>query len=475
MALDKSQVQNLLDEFVVNNKKEILDVENENPELHTALFNALSFLSTRFGTQTGISKPIQVVAAPTPAPTPSKYNFAEGNLFLVYFSTFPAAIELNKETFCLLFDSEYVNKKGINILSFYKDSKQNKIEFYKSAFEKYIDEGEVIPISNSFAYYEQDSASALNAIRVFTTLTNNQSVVYNGEQHIVNNIQNVAFHTINSTNLSTKEEVQFTLTNERTRNVATVTYPTTHALLKSVYLKITTIIPFATALVKGQFFRDTRDAGMNYLVFTGKYIRHNVPLFIDSFLKEHELHNNYIFFLMQRGILFLITEAVYVDDKTIIYVRDVISDPAGNLFYVSEIRVDSKLNVKERFIIIKHYVSSSSALQAPIEFTEFDFVDLFARKGWVTTSQQITARQLQGTQPLPTPPKTTTKAAATPKKSASKTSTTTNVAKTTKNEREVKRLKKLIDGLQVLADMGDDDSIKEIANIQKQIDDLTKS
>lgn len=475
MALDKSQVQNLLDEFVVNNKKEILDVENENPELHNALFNALSFLSTRFGTQSGISKPIQVAPTPPPAPTYSKYNFAQGNLFLIDFRTYPAAISLNKETFSLLYEGDYKDKDGIENVILYTDNKQKSIGFRKSAFEKYIDEAEVIPIPSSFGYYQEDSPSALNPTKVFTTVTNNQSVVYKGEQHIVNNIENVSFHTINSTTSSTKEEVQFTLTNERTRNVSTVTYPLIHPELQSVFVRISTIVPFALSLIKGQFFRDTRDNGMKFLLFTGNFIRQNAPLFMDTELNEHVLHNNYIFFLMQRGILFLITEAVFIDENRIIYVRDVISDPAGNLFYVSEIKVDATLNVKERFIIIKHYVSSSSALQAPIEFIEVEFKDLFTKKGWLTTTQQITARQIQGTQPLPTPPKTTTKAAATPKKSAAKTSTTTNVAKTTKNEREVKRLKKLIDGLQILADMGDDDSIKEIADIQKQIDDLTKS
>jgi hypothetical protein len=50
MPLDKEQVQDLLDDFVISNDSDIERVSNENKALYDAVIAGLSLLSNRFGT-----------------------------------------------------------------------------------------------------------------------------------------------------------------------------------------------------------------------------------------------------------------------------------------------------------------------------------------------------------------------------------------------------------------------------------------
>ena len=60
MALNKEKVQDLIDDFVVNNVDQINDVATENPVLYDAVIDALNLLSRKFGT-------IQAINIPKPA------------------------------------------------------------------------------------------------------------------------------------------------------------------------------------------------------------------------------------------------------------------------------------------------------------------------------------------------------------------------------------------------------------------------
>jgi hypothetical protein len=92
-----------------------------------------------------------------------------------------------------------------------------------------------------------------------------------------------------------------------------------------------------------------------------------------------------------------------------------------------------------------------------------NFLTLFKYYNWTKVSS------------VPTPAPITSSSTSAPKKSAPKKSTTTKVAKVPNKDREIKRIQKLIDGLQILADLGDDESIKQIAEFQKEIDALSKN
>jgi hypothetical protein len=50
MPLDKEQVQDLIDDFVISNDSDIERVSNENKALYDAVIAGLSLLSNRFGT-----------------------------------------------------------------------------------------------------------------------------------------------------------------------------------------------------------------------------------------------------------------------------------------------------------------------------------------------------------------------------------------------------------------------------------------
>ena len=57
MALDKEKVQDLIDDFVINNVEQINDVANENPVLYDAVIDALNLLSKKFGTLQSVNVP----------------------------------------------------------------------------------------------------------------------------------------------------------------------------------------------------------------------------------------------------------------------------------------------------------------------------------------------------------------------------------------------------------------------------------
>jgi hypothetical protein len=57
MALNKEKVQDLIDDFVVNNVDQINDVASENPVLYDAVIDALNLLSRKFGTIQAINIP----------------------------------------------------------------------------------------------------------------------------------------------------------------------------------------------------------------------------------------------------------------------------------------------------------------------------------------------------------------------------------------------------------------------------------
>ena len=61
MAQDKQKVQDLIDDFVVNNVDQINEVATENPVLYDAVIDALNLLSRKFGT-------IKAINVPKPAP-----------------------------------------------------------------------------------------------------------------------------------------------------------------------------------------------------------------------------------------------------------------------------------------------------------------------------------------------------------------------------------------------------------------------
>jgi hypothetical protein len=76
MALDREQVQDLLDDFVISNDSDIERVSNENKALYDAVIAGLTLLSNRFGTghvPTPVSqlKP-QVVIDEEEEPQPTK-------------------------------------------------------------------------------------------------------------------------------------------------------------------------------------------------------------------------------------------------------------------------------------------------------------------------------------------------------------------------------------------------------------------
>ena len=60
MALNKEKVQDLIDDFVVNNVDQINEVATENPMVYDAVIDALNLLSRKFGT-------IQAINIPKPA------------------------------------------------------------------------------------------------------------------------------------------------------------------------------------------------------------------------------------------------------------------------------------------------------------------------------------------------------------------------------------------------------------------------
>jgi hypothetical protein len=57
MALDKEKVQDLIDDFVINNVEQINDVATENPVLYDAVIDALNLLSKKFGTLQSVNVP----------------------------------------------------------------------------------------------------------------------------------------------------------------------------------------------------------------------------------------------------------------------------------------------------------------------------------------------------------------------------------------------------------------------------------
>jgi hypothetical protein len=67
MAQDKQKVQDLIDDFVVNNVDQINEVATENPVLYDAVIDALNLLSRKFGT-------IQAVNVPKPAAPQAMLN-----------------------------------------------------------------------------------------------------------------------------------------------------------------------------------------------------------------------------------------------------------------------------------------------------------------------------------------------------------------------------------------------------------------
>jgi hypothetical protein len=78
MALDKEKVQDLIDDFVINNVEQINDVATENPVLYDAVIDALNLLSKKFGT-------LQSVNVPKPAaPKANALNpiVEEGAIFI---------------------------------------------------------------------------------------------------------------------------------------------------------------------------------------------------------------------------------------------------------------------------------------------------------------------------------------------------------------------------------------------------------
>jgi hypothetical protein len=78
MALNKEKVQDLIDDFVVNNVDQINDVATENPVLYDAVIDALNLLSRKFGT-------IQAINIPKPAaPKANALNpiVQEGAIFI---------------------------------------------------------------------------------------------------------------------------------------------------------------------------------------------------------------------------------------------------------------------------------------------------------------------------------------------------------------------------------------------------------
>jgi hypothetical protein len=80
MALDKEKVQDLIDDFVINNVEQINDVATENPVLYDAVIDALNLLSKKFGT-------LQSVNVPKPAaPKANALNpiVQEGAVFIIY-------------------------------------------------------------------------------------------------------------------------------------------------------------------------------------------------------------------------------------------------------------------------------------------------------------------------------------------------------------------------------------------------------
>jgi hypothetical protein len=180
MALDKSDVQNLLDEFVVNNKTEILDVEKDNPQLHSAVINALAFLSTRFGTQKGIELPTKPTEVPSTNYQKQKaitteivnsFDLAKGELF--------ANMNKGFNTFTLLFDG-VVNDNGIDKLKFIDDFFQEQIISFDD-YKKLIDKNGLILIVDTVAF----DRAITNFTKVRVVFRKGQKVQYAGRECII--------------------------------------------------------------------------------------------------------------------------------------------------------------------------------------------------------------------------------------------------------------------------------------------------
>jgi hypothetical protein len=446
MALDKSDVQNLLDEFVVNNKTEILDVEKDNPQLHSAVINALAFLSTRFGTQKGIelpTKPTEVLstnyqkqkAVITEIVNP--FNLAKGELF--------GNLNEGFQTFTLLFDG-IVDVLGERKLKFYDDFHKEQIitfDDYKNLIEQY--ELNLIPDTVSF------DREITNFSKVRVVFRKGQKVQYAGRECIITKLD------------KRQNEINIYLYDEKSQNEFVVPYGDAEDILGIINVRISTNVPFADDFVKGQFLVDERDNGFGFLLYEGDSIGGAIPIFAPykSTKMGIPLQNNYLLLLMSIGLITIKTKAVFVNKPTgyeILDLGDKVEDVVNReTWQISEIFVQG--TIKDTRMV---RLASLNAVR-DIEIREDSLVVNMKYKRWV--------KVVKGKQPAPS----TISQTSAPKKSAPKKSTTTKVAKVPNKDREIKRIQKLIDGLQILADLGDDESIKQIAEFEKEIRALSKS
>jgi hypothetical protein len=453
MALDKSDVQNLLDEFVVNNKTEILDVEKDNPELHSAVINALAFLSTRFGTQKGIELPTKPTVIPSVnyqnqksinTSSQNSLRLLRGNVFL------NRSLDTSLyNTFSLIFE-DYKVVDGIEYLRFYDDY-FNIVSFTNAKILKYINNGNIEYIPSTFGYDEMLVKGKYQVRLIFRT---NQQVSYEGKIYDIISIED------DLSNIEIKIKIIDWVTG------AITVVPYSEAIYKFGVsdVKISTSVPYADDFVDGQFLIDNRKYGFEYLIFDGDKIG-NIPIFkpwvggAGGIL----LQNNYIFWLLLMGLITIEPDAIFISEGgtyTILKVGDIIMNNRGEEHMIHKIYIESSQGKVFRKVEIFNIMLGTRSMT---DIRQSDIIDLFKYHGWTKVSS------------VPTPAPITSSSTSAPKKSAPKKSTTTKVAKVPNKDREIKRIQKLIDGLQILADLGDDESIKQIAEFQKEIDALSKN
>lgn len=134
MALNKEKVQDLIDDFVVNNVDQINEVGYENPVLYDAVIDALNLLSRKFGTIQAINIPKP--AAPT-EPEKPRENALHPSVQIGATFGEAAAIERKYEVEMINFGEELVT-------FLYNDSHNSirPIQVKFSRVNKAIEEGE---------------------------------------------------------------------------------------------------------------------------------------------------------------------------------------------------------------------------------------------------------------------------------------------------------------------------------------------
>jgi len=352
-------------------------------------------------------------------------------------------------TFSLIFE-DYKVVDGIEYLRCYDDY-FNIVSFTNAKILKYINNGDIQYIPNTFGYDEMLVKGKYQVRLIFRT---NQQVSYEGKIYDIISIQDD----------SSTQEIKIHIADSTTGNVTVVPYSEAIYKFGVSDVKISTRVPYADDFIDGQFLIDNRKYGFEYLIFDGDKIG-NIPIFKPRFGGAGGilLQNNYIFWLLLMGLITIEPDAIFISEGstyTILKVGDIIMDTYGREKIINQIYTeDSQGKVIRKVEIFDIMQGTTSMTDIP----QSDLIDLFKYHGWTKVSS------------VPTPAPITSSSTSAPKKSAPKKSTTTKVAKVPNKDREIKRIQKLIDGLQILADLGDDESIKQIAEFQKEIDALSKN